>query len=481
MEQLPSLVLFEIFKLINLKERLKLGLVCKNWRQVVLNLNQESLFCYFDVYPRCLKWSHTNTIIGFENSIQIKSLNFLNHEITRNYFQCIKKLIIFNLDFGRPGVQNFEKYIEHFQNLEQLELNGFNLRNESSFEFPNLKILTLKDVSINNSNYVIKLRTPYLEYFICWKQIRNVKFLDEPDNLKYLECVNDIHNFKFDFEFKKLEQLNLFDVTGFIRDDFLKSFPKLKKLNLYSNFNQTDLERFKRTKELYGLDDLKILFLGFEDDVYVKPTIGYNFTHMLQRRNIESLIVNYSKLNQIVPWPVYLDFCELFEQFNQIIPNGFLKKFVNINTVHVSKLADYRPLIEFLNHCGNVQHLRVSYSFLPQQFYDLLPFLSISILEITEENTGNIQNFNFISKLKTFQLKIRFNSLPVQLIQNRLNNLELKYFNFKKESFSFSISSKENAFYVKLDQKTEIKFTKPEELLNCIRKDKRIKNLLSDL
>ena len=476
---LPTLFLIELFKYINFKERLKISRVCRNWREVVFSLNPVTLFCYFDFYPKNLRWSYANKVIGYENSLEVCNLNFLQHKLTINFFQAIKKLIIFNIDFGREGIENFEKHIQHFKSLEQLELNGFNFKKKSTFDFPKLRILVLKDVCINNSNYTIDLAAPNLEVFVCWKLICNVRFLESPAKLKYLECVNCNYDFKFNCEFSNLEHLNFFDTTGSIRDDFLSDLPNLKKIVLYNNFSRTDLEQFKRRREAYAMDDLEILFLGFED-VYVKPTIGYNFSHMLQRSNIIDLIENYSKLsNSIVSWPVYVDFSELISQFNEALPNSFFKKFTNIKTLHVGKLKDQLALVEFIRNCGYVEHLRIFYSSLDQRFYDQLNLLSISILEITDEKTGKIENFNFISKLKIFQLKIRFNALPIDLVKCRLENRNLKYFNYKNmDNLNVSISFKKEQFYLNINKKSETKHNNAEAVMNRLKKDRNTKNFL---
>lgn len=480
MERLPALALIKILQFTDLRARIRLSLVCKQWRQLIVGLKRETLFCYFDVYPRDLRWSYTNQTVGHEHSIQIKSLDFLQHELTRFYFGDLKKLLIFNVDFRRKGAINFARYLDHFDQLRQLELNGFNLKNDTTLRLSQLELLALKDVSINNSNFHIFLEAPKLEVLVCWKKIANVKFLEQPVRLKYLECVNDSHDFKFDVQFPNLEQLNLFDVTGSIRQDFLQEFPKIKKLVLYNNFSEDDLRRFRSREEVIRRN-LSVLFLGF-DQVYVKPTIGFNFTNMLQRRNLESLAGNYSRLNERVPWPTYLDFSELLLQFQHAIPGCFLRKFVNINTLHVAKLADHSPLIEFLRACGYLQYLRVTYSLLPQAFFDqLADSSSIGILELTEEQTGNIRNFRFISELKIFQLKVRFDVLPVDLVVNRLANDQLKYFNFKKESFNLSISRRDDhLWYLNVDHKSESKFARAEEVMSCLRKDRKIREWLRE-
>ena len=480
MENLPALALIKILKFLSLKERIRLSLVCQQWRQVIVSLKRETLFCHFDVYPRDLRWSYTNQMVGHEHSIQIQSLDFLQHELTRLYFGSLKKLFIFNLDFGRKGVLDFGRYLQHFDQLRQLELNGFNMKNDTTLHLPQLEVLTLKDVSINNSNFLIYLEAPKLEVLVCWKKIANVKFLEQPVRLKYLECVNDSHDFQFGLQFPNLQQLNLFDVTGSISQNLLQEFPNIKKLMLYNNFTEEDLRRF-RDREEVSRRQVQVLFLGF-DEVYVKPTIGFNFTHMLQRRNLESLAGNYSRLNEIVPWPTYLDYNELLLQFHQTVPGCFLSKFVNITTLHVAKLADYSPLIEFLRACGYLQHLRVTYSLLPQEFFDsLVDSASIGILEITEEETGNMHNFRFISALKFFQLKVRFGVLPIDLVANRLANEQLKYFNFKKDSFNLSISRRDDqAFYVNVDHKSESRFARGEEVMGSLRKDRKIRQLLRE-
>ena len=96
--------------------------------------------------------------------------------------------------------------------------------------------------------------------------------------------------------------------------------------------------------------NVRVLVLAF-DEVYVKLTIGFNFTIMLRRCNIESLIVNYPKLNQTVSWPTYLDFSELLLQFNHSIPASFLAKLVN--SLHMAQLVNHTPLAAKLSRNAN--------------------------------------------------------------------------------------------------------------------------------
>lgn len=449
----------------------------KNWEF----LKRESLFVHFDVCPRKLRWTYTNELIGYENSFQIKSLNFLRHDLTKHYFANIKKLAIFDLDLSRTGqsvIAEFEQYISHFEQLEQLELNGFHFLRNNRIALPRLKILTLKEVSNNSMGYVIELSTPNLEVFVCWKRMYNVRFIEYPSKLRYLQCINDYPRFKFNMIFAGVEHLNLFDVTGQIENDFLDAFPNLKKLNLYNNFNATELEDFRARARSIGLDDLKVLFLGFDEGVYVRQPIGYNYMFMLQTKNIKSLHENYSKLNEIVPWPVYLDYCELVQKFNRDLPGDFLRKFVNINTVYVGKLDDHESLIDFLNNCGHVKHLRISYSTLKQAFFDQLPFASISILEITNEDTGNIQNFKFISKLKICKLVVKWNILPIDLVQNVLDNKDLRYFIFMKESLHLFIDRLDDVHHLGIDHTPVLQTNKSDDIVNCLKKNKKIKEIV---
>lgn len=473
---LPSLFLIEVFKYTSLEDRLNCSRVCQNWRAIAASFNQKSLFCYFDFYPNNLKWSYTNDLVGFRNSIQIESFDFLQHKLTILLFEEIKKLIVFNLN--KTCIKQFERYIGHFKKLEQLELNGLDFEGKSVFDFPKLKILTLKDVSLNTSNYTIALITPELEVLVCWKKIYNLIFCHEPSNLKYLECLNEVANFKFNRKFTSLEVMNFFDVTGSINEDFLNDFPNLKIMNLYNNFSMDDLERFENQKQRFGLKDLRILFMGFED-IYVKPTIGLNFTNMLQRANIKCLVENYSKLNQAVPWSSYCDFLELINQFEDI-PKCFFKKYIHIQTVHVAKVKDHMKLIDFLNQCGYIPHLRIAYSQLEQEFFDKLESISIATLEITDEDIVGIRDFKFLSNLKIFILKIKLDYLPTELVRNVLSNKSLKYFNYKKNLLNVSIKldKKEKLIYLEIDYKLINKFTSDNDVLCFLKKEKKTRGLV---
>ena len=455
MDNLPELVLDEIFSYLSLKDKIKLSLICSSWRNKIIfkNLNQDLIFCHFNnqPFPFNLKCSYSTNLIKYENSIQIKNFKFLQSSFTRIYFRNLKKLYIFNNEQFEIDIQNLGVCVNYFNRLELLSLTKLRLKEKTTINLANLKVLILKYVTITNQ---LDLNTCNLQEMICWCDITRICFRF-PKKLIRLELKNS--NLEFSQEFKNLESLSYFVENGLIRNDLLSNLTRLRNLTVFSPFVEHDLKELERQKRKFKLNALQIYSFGFKDKFIYFP-INYHYIYLLDRFKLKELSQNYSQLNSAaIPFPVQIDFCSLIEFF-ETIPNDFFSKFSQIYQLNVawntnSLILNYLPLIKFIENCGYLRKLILNNCSFNQDFYDMLAVRStIGQLEIKEFNELNIDNYHFLSRLVVFHLKIHLNSLPIRLLTNALENRNLKYFEFYKKNLKVLIKNNQAIFYLEFGQ-----------------------------
>lgn len=203
---------------LSFKDRIRCSLVCSNWRsKILMNYRtQASLFLHFDLFPFNLKDSYSNELIRYENSIRLGDVRFLEADLTKLYFKNLKTLTIFNIDQHNDiNVPNLGRCVNHFTHLEQLSLTKLRLKERTTLNLFELKVLVLKNVRIDDQ---LDLNTCSLETLICWSNLDKIRFR-HPNKLINLEYKH--FNLDFNQEFSNLESLKYFDETGLTRSDFL--------------------------------------------------------------------------------------------------------------------------------------------------------------------------------------------------------------------------------------------------------------------
>lgn len=268
MEDLPALVFSLIFEChLSLKDQVRCTQVCRKWRTILDPFKRKRLFLHFGPFPR-RKRSCTNEPIRFQDSFEIRSVDFLRHRLTRSYFKRIKQLTIFNiyhdsnqLEIGKA----LSKYLHYFQELDCLELEGFSLTNKSQLSLKNLKTLSLKNCRIQKP---LELNLPNLEHFISWAVLlENVTF-KHANSIRSMQYYNHHRNCRFKTTFENLEAITIFDINGYLLKNFLSRLPKLQRLVLYSQMTENDFKELKRQRnEIFNLKDLQIHHFGYDESL----------------------------------------------------------------------------------------------------------------------------------------------------------------------------------------------------------------------
>lgn len=486
MDTLPSLILSKIVAYLSFKDRIRCGLVCRSWRLIIVPSYraQKCLFLHFNhLFPFNSKCAYSGELIRYEDSIQMKNFKFLTSGLSRMYFRNLRKLHIFNIEQFEICIPNLGICVNSFDRLEQLSLTKMRLNEKTTLNLLKLKVLVLKNVSIDNQ---LDLNCN-LQTLICWSDLSKIK-LRYPNKLLNLQ-VRSSNSLELHQHFPNLTLLSYYSQSGLARSDFLANLTRLRQLAVYSPFVESDLKELFRQKRQFKLDQLQILSFGFEENQNSSTKFTYfpinrNYIYLLDRFKLKELSANYDRLNIKMNFPLQLDFCSLDEQF-QRIPQDFHQKFTQIHQVNVcwnsnELINDHRPLIGFIKNCGFLPKLVLNNCAFKQSFYDELLNVCSSIghLEI-KENLEWIHNYEFLSRSFIFHLKILLDRLPVELLASVLINQNIKYFEFHRKNFQMHIKHCRNDFHLKINQNFVNSYISLNSLILYLKKSDEVGGLLS--
>lgn len=438
MEDLPALVFSLIFEChLSLKEQVRCTQVCRKWRAILDPFKRKRLFLHVGPFPR-RKRSCTNEIIRFQDSFEIKSIDFLRHPLTRSYFKRIKQLTVFNIYYDSNQIEipkTLSKYLYYFQELECLELEGFSLANKSQLSLKNLKTLSLKNCQIQKP---LELNLPNLQHFISWLVLSNNITFKHPNSIRSMQYYNHHRDCRFKATFENLEVITIFDVNGYLLKNFLSRMPKLQRLILYSQMTENDFEELKRQRsEIFNLKDLQIHHFGYdESDGYQrKCRLNKKFNDMLNQDELSTVVAHLDQLMDNSPWPIYIDFDSLSHAFEFAIPERFFEKFINFHQVYLccldlSDATIRQNVMRFLTKSGFLNYLTIDNCSIDQIFLDQLHVsCSLINLEFIEQHDLGKLNLDVLSQPVHIKMRHSF-EVPVHLIGCLFENLHFKSIEF---------------------------------------------------
>lgn len=392
MSDLPSLVFGEIFGFLTFKQRAKCKQVCRAWRDEIesRDAGKSALVFHTSFFPLNRKWGMADKrLMKIENSIQIASFESLRAPALRSHFKHLKRVQLLN-NYAlllENRFAKFDGYIDWLVECEELEVQGFEFGDETTFSLPRLRTLALKKIECDQ----LTVDCPSLEVLIIWAI--NLKRADykSTDRLKYLEVsTHTALNFKPGTEFQRLECLNVNDRAYFLhqerdrRRELIRCMPGLKKLVCYSNCIRrkflTEIANWR--KEQNGPnDDLQILVSGFESTGEIIYSGNSDSTVMLSEEYVEPLFENYTRLVESdCAWDVLIDYNDLFAKF-RILPRNFFVSFPDVYLVKITSVPCYNHLFSFLKLCPALDSLEFhkSLSKIKPEFLDLLYLLTPSL------------------------------------------------------------------------------------------------------
>lgn len=432
------------------------------------------------------KRSCTNETIKYQDSFEIKSIEFLRHSLTRSYFKRIKELTVFNVCGDSSPIEirkSLNKYLYYFKDLECLELNGFSLTEKSQLNLKNLHTVALKNV-YNQKHFELNL--PNLQNFISWSLLLDNVSIKHPNSIRSMQYYNHHRDCRFKAIFENLEVISVYDINGYLLKNFLSRLPNLKTLVLYSQMSEEDFRELKRQRnDVFYLRQLRIHHFGYEESLGYRGRhmLHYHFNNQLKRDElINSVVPHFDQLIDGSPWPVYVHYTDLVDAFRGAIPERFFSKFVNFYKVHLKEFdlldaANRRNLEWFLAKSGFLNYLTFENCFIDQNLLDQLHVCSslINLEFVDQANLGDL-NFAFLTRLSPVNVHVKNCKAPVVLVEGFLENRHLKSIEFSSlqrigEVFEFRITfnSKSNLFCLLDQQKETKKFKQLDSFIGYLR------------
>ena len=394
LDQLPTPVLYELLRFFNIGERMELYNAFVQWDYVIefLYYNTTSLCIYPNNmgFPFEKRWSFTNKMIGYQNSIEISDFRQMPNIV---HLKDVRRLCL----VGPESIWVLKEVLMQFTSLEHLEtdfISSFHCLNKK--ELPKLKILALRNFS---SNKPCNISAPLLEVLIwyptVWFQSRTdslISFIN-PVELKYLQC-NSYPPRCGNVRFDRLQTLICERLDEPIS---LYELPALKQLQICQSVDSA-LVRNLETQRFQLGNCLNMNFLNLYHFLSIDQ-LGYHLTscYFLRAEQARKMLNELFKSDLTIPHQLCLYYTGFSKQFNDGQTQALLKRLTNVYKVEVFDRTNADHLIAFLRQCGAFKMLDLYYTAFDERFYDQLSqFKSISYLKIKEQLGWHINTYDFL-------------------------------------------------------------------------------------
>ena len=440
MDDLPVVVLGEIFDFLNIQEKLKLRSTCKKWKFVLETFCvQQNLCIYSTEYPYNESWCWSGTRVVEEDLLYLKfnRENSRRFDLKKQFFRNLQKVYLHRIG---DKVDYFLEEVHLLARLKVLmvdEIGRTKLRKLSS---SSLEKCSFKGGFISTESlHPIELDMPKLHSFTLWTHSRanNHVSFRFPLALKHLEC-----NW-FDSTLNGLKNLETLICKEITTDFRLNNFKHLTRLELFPQSEEQfqvargvgeERRRLKR-------DNLEMVLYGFKMEFAFNLPISFSpapvyFGHAVR---------NYSHLVSQIPWDRVLSVSELLEWADSI-PADFFEKFPAIRWIQACRPSEWiteseqSSLIELIKR-SHTNELHIKGLKLNSGFYEQIS----SVLSISSLSVGpHLENVNFDHFLKLRHLRqlfVSFERISTQFICKLFEQLKLlSKFKFDSTCSQFEIS-----------------------------------------
>ena len=430
MDRLPLELYFLIFDYLDLKDVLKLRLLSKLTNEAVrhfkvdeLIVNQRNLLYDFRLRDN---WYFTNR--------RIKLFN---------WFNCL------NSSFLRSASLNFE-------NLRRLRV--ANVRTTAKISLTDL----------NRLNRLVQLEIHYdkclVDDKLCLKDLEILVIKSSVAIRMQIEC-DRLRSLSFDYgTFEHVQLSHPERIQNFLTNNYDKSLSRFKRLIYYECNTATNLNADILT-ELPELTELKINIHCSDDSATLRGlieqqktlernlTIYYNgvrfnanqlaeYAEFQLRSRLAIQMANYTSLCECLPSEYSICYDSLIALFRSAsqLPNGFHRRFNNLQLVEVKESVDPVEFARFISDCHNLYELILSKSNLSQSFYNNLNQISsLVILRIFEDDENFRLDFGFVTGMAYLEQLTTDAQFPEdgRLILNSLNKLKNFTFRIKRDPIHF--------------------------------------------
>lgn len=439
-KRLPTEILFEIFRLLNVTEQIKCRLINKTIKNVIDNLRPKSLLVVHHERVGYLngRWFFSNRLIN-KNDVII-SKRCPPSLMMRTTFKHLKQLFI-SLNYEK--LPNLIPMLNQLELLEQLSICDAVMPVGRQFVLylPKLKILFLRNISFVFSldNSKLKIDAGQLFALRCdslGNSFHSFYEIAHPNSIIYLELKVYDQCCQYAKNFKNLEYLSF----SHSRVENVSDFAKLKAINMFrdplklaygemmSMVNDFQLIEMQRSVEqiFRQRKDLKLFINGYQTAQLF--TESHQSIQQLYEKSPMPFLtfvetVNYSEVEQL--YTTAIDPQTLFNNPNGNRPNEFIFKFPSIRTVKAShKITNTSAFFDFLSNCKCLNKLQLYGGLAEQVHFDRLPAIAATItrlaIDFQPDTANNLQFMLSFRFLVEFQMNVNIDLGFIDLVFSRL-------------------------------------------------------------
>ena len=359
-------------------------------------------------------WFVSNERISLKNGLLLNSGLSSSFQLSSRLYENIRRLKLNTI----ISMYQFDlRWVEKFEQLEQLEIYEITLLENVSIILPNLNKLFIGSIlkkCFNKTEYLV-FNTPRLQFAYFGYNVLDAVRLMHFNCLEYLEFEGD-GGYSDLNHFKNLRIVHCNAITK-ISLHLIRSLTRLPNLtelhcnsfsltvhspNMFGAYrtpSDAEVLVFKRVFNhcfvvKNGLKQLnfKLYFDGLlikGDQEFDKYKFG-QLTFQLHMKDYASFVV-------CSPQCQVINFSELIESTN-VLPVNIIEKYPNIIWIYV-KNAEEDKLIWFLKGCRNLVYLQIQASF-TQRFYDQLVDYNCELRHLAIDNYSYELDFKFLYKLE---------------------------------------------------------------------------------
>ena len=434
MNDLPPELWTIIFKLLNLIDQNKCRLVSARWKNIVDSIKVRDLLISHSTGDLVNSWFISNKSFSLKNRLLLNLKSSTSFQSPSRFYGSLRRLRL-NTEISLDLIKL--RWLEKFDQLEQLEIDYIHSFVNFLISLPNLNKLYIGSMSEHNSfgTDFLTFNAPKLQFaYFGYDVLRAVRLIHF-DCLQHLEIEND-GGYSDLNHFKNLRIVHCHRIMK-ISLNLMKSLIRLPKL-AELHCNSTGLSNYKgqRTPTDGEIERLGILFNYFSEQInelrelnlklYLEGVLikdgkefdDYDFTQDVLKLHLE----NYDSLADCFPWYQEIAYTELIKSTSEL-PTNINQKYPNITSVRVDGTVEEEKFIWFLRGCRNLVALHIKVP-LTQRFYDQLVDWNCGLRYLTIGHHNDEINFDFLYKLEYLVYFDTETALSMDIAQDIIRKLK---------------------------------------------------------
>ena len=444
-DQLPDVVLFELFPLLNWEEKIRLKGVCRRFNSLLtdhLTKTSRRLFVHDKVVSLNENWGSSDQPVKRGELIHV---NLLLKCLELKYFKNVKCLYLYEMHHPtyKPSPDYQDSVLLNFlARLDEL----FLTMGMEVYNFPNLK-----SISIHYQWYPNRIDSQRLEKLVFWNYLPTGMYLSNPEMIRHIECRHFTEkSFELD-SFPNLESLNCQRISANFQ---LSNYPKLKKLGVCppAHFQEEEFNNVKRLiaeKQALQRSELEITVSGFRG---IDSTVFEEKIDLLKMQAEDVRKFRKHFVNFVGPVPgthtnIYLDPSVDLKDLSQFA------LYLSIHLVELEGNLNPELVIKFLKEINGVSYLRmVKCSYGPEFYNQLTSVPFINEIDFHECQMSAVTNYDFIATIN-FLTSVSFTDtvLPLEELGDTMWHL-VRNTKLDKVEFCYNKENSMKRFLFGLDK-----------------------------